>query len=622
MSVPCAISAIPVRAPVSGFADALRTPYVRGWAAPGPLGPPAAYEPAGRDGRRRTDDGSHPPRRRAVTPLSEAPTVFPTLHAATRRALHAAPAAILVALLAACAAPGRPEAEAPAPPLLTGLGSHHHEITTRDTLAQRYFDQGLRLAYAFNHAEAERAFLHAATLDPRCAMCYWGVALVRGPNINAPMDSASGAAAYAAVREAQSRARGASEQERAYIQAMAARYAATPVADRAKLDSAYATAMADVARRYPSDPDAATLYAEAVMTTSPWEYWTADGAPKPSTTRILAALEGVLARTPDHPGACHFFIHAVEAAHPERAVPCAERLAALMPAAGHIVHMPAHIYIRTGRYADAIEANVHAVHADESYITDQKPQGFYPMAYYPHNYHFLAFAATLAGRGQTAVDAARGAAEKTPPEVARLAPELQLLPPYPHLTLATFGRWDEVLREPLPASDLRVATGLAHYARGRAQLATGKLDEAAASLDTVQRTAAEVTSGSTSVVLRIATHALRGELASRRGDGEGAVAEYERAQALEDGLSYMEPPYWHAPIRHLHGAALLRVGRAADAERLYREDLRRFPENGWSLFGLSQSLAAQGRKQEAAAAKARFARAFGGADVTLVASHL
>ena len=547
------------------------------------------------------------------------------LHSTASQARRVAPLATfsaLAALLLACAAPGRKEPAASAPPLLTGLGSHHHAITTRDTLAQRYFDQGLRLAYAFNHAEAERSFHQAAALDPRCAMCYWGIALVRGPNINAPMDSASGAAAYAALREAQARAGDASESERAYIAALATRYAAAPGGNRAALDSAYADAMAEVARRFPQDPDAATLYAEAVMTTSPWDYWKADGTPKASTERLVAALEGAMQLAPDHPGACHFYIHAVEAAHPERAVACAERLAALMPAAGHLVHMPAHIYIRTGRYADAIEANVHAVHADETYIADQKPGGFYPMAYYPHNYHFLAFAATLAGRGQTAVDAARGAAEKTPPEVARLAPELQLLPPYPHLTLATFGRWDEVLREPLPAPDLRVASGLAHYARGRAQLATGKLDDAAASLDSVARASDEVTAGPTDAVLQIATHALRAELASRRGDEKRAITEYERAQALEDGLSYMEPPYWHAPIRHLLGAALIRDGRPADAERLYREDLRRFPENGWSLFGLSQSLAAQGRKQEAAAAKAHFAKAWGTADVTLVASHL
>jgi tetratricopeptide (TPR) repeat protein len=515
---------------------------------------------------------------------------------------------------------GAPGASGPAVPLLEGLGDHHYPVTTRDSLAQRYFDQGLRLTYAFNHAEAIRAFDEAARIDPECAMCYWGKALALGPNINAPMDSASGVQAYAAVQRALA-ASGASGRERALIRALATRYAPAPPTDRAGLDSAYARAMRDVVRSYPNDLDAATLYAESLMDLSPWNYWTSAAAPRPDTPEILVHLERVLAANRDHPGACHYYIHAVEAAHPDRAVACAERLAALMPAAGHLVHMPAHIYIRVGRWNDAITANQHAVHADESYIADQRVKGFYTVAYYPHNYHFLAFASTMAGRSASAVEAARAAAAKIPADVARGVPELQLLIAYPHLTLATFGRWNDVLNKPLPPADLRVATGLAWYARGVALAAKRQWAAAAAARDTVRQIWARTTHPVAKTVLEIAAHALAGEIASRRGRAEESVEHFRAAMALEDGLMYMEPPHWHYPIRHSLAAALLATGRAAEAENLYREDLKRFPENGWSLFGLSRSLAMQGRSQEAEAVKRRFERAWQHADVALTASR-
>jgi tetratricopeptide (TPR) repeat protein len=296
--------------------------------------------------------------------------------------------------------------------LYDDLGDHHHAITTGVPAAQDYFDQGLRLVYAFNHAEAIRAFDEATQLDPDCAMCYWGTALAYGPNINAPMDSAGRVAAYAALQQALERAPRASAQEQAYIEVLAKRYDPVPPADRAALDSAYARALGEVAERYPDDLDAATLHAEALMNLSPWYYWTLEGEPRLDTPRILARLESVIARDPSHPGACHYYLHAVEAAQPEKAVPCAERLAELMPGAGHMVHMPGHIYIRVGRYADAIEANVHAVHVDETYIADQRPaMGVYVAGYYPHNYHFLSFAATMAGRSAQAIQAARAVAE-------------------------------------------------------------------------------------------------------------------------------------------------------------------------------------------------------------------
>lgn len=506
-------------------------------------------------------------------------------------------------------------------PLYDGLGDHHHAITTSVPKAQQYFDQGLRLVYAFNHAEAIRAFEEGARLDPRCAMCYWGVALAYGPNINAPMDPESGKKAYAAVQQAAALADGVSEPERAYILALQKRYAAEPPEKRAELDAAYAQAMGEVARQYPDDLDAATLNAEALMDLSPWDYWTKDGAPYPRTKEILASLERVLARNPNHPGACHYYIHAVEAAQPERAVPCAERLAKLMPGAGHIVHMPAHIYLRVGRYADAIESNIHAVHADEQYIADQHPQGLYPAAYYPHNYHFLAFAATMAGRSGQAIDAARATASRVPIGVAREVPELQGLLAYPYLTLVRFGRWDEVLAEPMPPSDLPVATALVNYGRGVAYAAKGRQNEAQTALESVRKTAAELPQGTYKTVLEIADHALAGEIAARQGQPEAAVEHFTLAMQLEDSLQYMEPPYWYYPIRHSLGAALLQAGRAGEAESRYREDLKRFPENGWALHGLAASLRAQGKTEEAAQVEQRFRRAWRDADVRLVASR-
>ncbi|HXE58449.1 MAG TPA: hypothetical protein VNK43_10655, partial [Gemmatimonadales bacterium] len=306
-------------------------------------------------------------------------------------------------------------------PLYRNLGDHRYRITTGVEAAQAYFNQGLRLYYAFNHAEAIRAFREAQRRDPDCAMCFWGEALAWGPNINAAMDSAAGVAAYAAVQRAVALEGRASTLERALIQALATRYAPVPPADRGALDSAYARAMADVARRHRDDHDVAVLHAEALMDLRPWNYWTREGRPYPGTAELVAQLERVIAANPRHPGACHFYIHAVEAVEPAKAVPCAERLAALMPGAGHLVHMPGHIYIRVGRYADAIKANEHAVHADETYIRDQRPGvGAYTAGYYPHNYDFLAFAAAMAGRSAQAMEAAEKLAALETPEMMRL----------------------------------------------------------------------------------------------------------------------------------------------------------------------------------------------------------
>ena len=408
-------------------------------------------------------------------------------------------------------------------PLYTDLGSHHVGISTRVPAAQRYFDQGMRLVYGFNHGEAVRAFTEAARLDPDCAICHWGSALALGPHVNAPMDSAAGAQAWVHLQKAISLRGRASRRERALIDALARRYASPPPASRGSLDSAYARAMRAVVARYPNDLDVATLYAESLMDLRPWAYWTKEGKPYPGTRIIVAQLERVLRKNPDHPGACHYYIHAVEAVAPEKAVRCAERLASLMPGAGHVVHMPAHIYIRVGRYGDAIESNIHAVHADATYIASEKPTGIYPVGYYPHNYHFLSMAAMMAGRSRQAIEAARNLRENVPADVARQVPPLESLIPYAHQTLATFGLWDDVLREPLPPGDLRLSSGLAHYARGVAFAAKHDWAAAAAALDTVTAIAR-----GTSPADRTAMSAGAGENKTIMDEGENQPRSYLR----------------------------------------------------------------------------------------------
>ncbi|ACO78288.1 Tetratricopeptide repeat (TPR) protein [Azotobacter vinelandii CA] len=510
-------------------------------------------------------------------------------------------------------------------PLYDNLGDHHYAITTASPLAQRYFDQGLRLYYAFNHQEAIRVFEEAVRLDPDCAMCYWGIALAQGPNINAPMDASAGAAAHAATRKALERK--ASPKEQALIRALAARYASPPPDDRAALDEAYARAMREVVRQYPEDREAATLFAESLMDLNPWQYWSHDGQPRPNTPELLTQLERVIAANPDHPGACHFFIHAVEAAQPERAVPCAERLAGLMPGAGHLVHMPGHIYVRVGRYEDAIEANEHAVHADETYIRDQNPTfGIYVAGYYPHNYDFLAFAASMIGRSGQALGATRKMAELVPQAMLR-EPGMTFL--QHHQTrrlqmLVRFDRWDEILQTEAPPPDLPHASALWHYARGRALAARGDVPGAEAELARLRATAGSPQTdalrlefNTSGAILKIASQVLAGHIAAGKADFPGAIGHLREAARLEDGLVYGEPPEWTVPVRQDLGRVLLEAGRNEEAEQAFREDLRRFPENGWSLHGLARTLDAQNRGEEADAVMERFRKVWAGADMQL-----
>ena len=515
-------------------------------------------------------------------------------------------------------------------PLYDNLGNLHHTISTKNKLAQKYFDQGLRLTYGFNHAEAIRAYTEAARLDPQCAICYWGVALDYGPNINLPMDADSGVKAYAAVQQALALLPNASTQEQDYIHAVATRYVAKPEADRAALDRAYADAMGRLAAKYPDDLDAQTLYAESLMDLRPWVYWTHDGKPQPGTSIILTTLENVIQRNPNHPGACHYYIHAVEAAYPEKAVPCADRLASLMPGAGHLVHMPAHIYIRVGRWADAIKANEHAVHTDETYIMDEHPAaGMYPMGYYPHNIHFLGFAASMAGNSALTLESARKLAGKVDPGMVTQIGLLQTMMVMPMQAEIRFGHWQEILAEPAPPAALHYPTGIWHYARGVAYAMQGNLNKADAEFAELQKMMADPalttfpvdTAGNTAApVLQIASHVLAGEIAAKRGATDAAVSYFTQAAEMEDRLVYMEPPNWPLPVRQQFGAFLLANGLANEAEAVYRADLARYPENGWSLYGLAASLRAQGKTAEADAVQARFKRAWTLSDVMLTAS--
>ena len=520
--------------------------------------------------------------------------------------------------------PSQPTTQATAvTPIYDNLGTLHYAITTKVPMAQRYFDQGLRLSYGFNHDEAVKSFREGVRQDSTCAMCYWGIAYALGPNINLPMDTAAVRPAYEAVQKALKYASSVSPKERAYIQALAKRYSPEPTANRAPLDSAWAKAIADVSRRYPADDDAAALYGEALMDLRPWNYWTNGGSPKaPSTLEALRALEPVVKRNPNHPGACHFYIHAIEASNDAaKALPCAERLGTAMPGAGHLVHMPTHIYIRLGEWDLAADRNMHAVHADERYISERQPTGVYPMAYYPHNYHMMWYALNMLGRSDDALKAARGVVKNVPVEVVRQAPPLEYFSPTVLYTLARFSRWDEILREPAPAKELRYTTAVWHYVRGLAYTGKNSLDSAAVERGKLLAIAKEIPAdaaanlNSVQSLLAVARNHLDGEMAARKGRFDEAAKHLRSAIAGEDDLIYDEPPPWYLPLRQRLGAILLEAGKPSEAEKAFREDLVRRPENGWSLRGLSQSLKAQNKAREAAEMDARFKKAWDKADV-------
>lgn len=508
-------------------------------------------------------------------------------------------------------------------PLIDGLGEYSMPITTHSPLAQRYFDQGIRLMYGFNHAEAIRAFEVAGQIDPNCAMCSWGTALALGPNINALMEPSAVVPAIAALEKAQARALLGTPRELAYVAALAKRYSAEPDADRAKLDREYADAMRALAKRFPEDLDAQTLAAEAVMDLSPWDYWSKTGEPKETTDEIITRLESVLHRDPNHPGANHFYIHAVEASRdPGRALASAKLLLTLAPAAGHLVHMPAHTFMRVGLYREASIANEGGALADEEYLTWCRSGGIYPLAYYPHNLHFLWASRTMEGRSVEAIETARKLRSKLSAQSLVEFPPAEELVPVPFYALVRFGKFDEMLAEPAPPENSRFATGMWHHARGMAFAAKGQLDEARrarAALDAVALEPAiqklQFQAATAAQLLALAGEVLAAEISQRDGDLAAALETLEKASVLENALNYTEPPPWYFPVRQLQGSTLLAAGRAEEAEGVFRADLIEQPENGWSLFGLAESLRAQGKSDDEA--RNRFATAWVAADIKL-----
>ena len=526
----------------------------------------------------------------------------------------------LLSLPAALAADGPGAAVVP---LFDDLGSWHHAVTTKSPVAQEYFDQGLRLVYGFNHDEAKRAFDEAARLDPDCAMAYWGSALTLGPNYNMQMDPEHVKSAYASMKKALALATKVTPAERAYIEALSKRYAEIPNTDRKALDVAYADAMRSVATRFPEDSDALTLFAEAMMDLRPWDLWTKDGTMQPGTKEIIETLRAALTKAPGNPGANHYYIHAVEmSAHPEEGLEAALRLPGLVPGAGHLVHMPGHIYMRMGRYGDAALANVPAVAADRKYIATARPSGMYPMMYYPHNIHFIWSASLMAGRSADALKAAKELDQAVPLDAIKAMPMLEYFTGTNLFALVRFGRWDEVLAAAPPSPELKYATAIWHYARSIA--VASKNDRAAAAKEQAAFESAaaaippelQLVNNTAGNLLEVVRPLLAGEIAFRAGDHETAIVRLTEAVAAQDALTYDEPPPWYYPVRESLGAALIAADKWTEAEAVYRKDLALNPESGWSLHGLALCLAHR-KAPEFAAVNAQFEKAWATADVRL-----
>jgi tetratricopeptide (TPR) repeat protein len=548
---------------------------------------------------------------------------------------------------AAAAAAASAHAPVPAPPatpgptlaqwaqgaqLLDNLGNHSRTITTSSPDAQAYFNQGLRLIYAFNHDEAARAFAKAIEFDSTCAMCYWGAGESLGPNYNMPAMSDRWAALWQAVQSAQNNAAHATPVEQALVAALAKRYSGPDPLPPEKMqpyNETYAKAMGDVARRYPDDDDVQVFYAEALMTANPWKLWSADGRASPGTAEIVATLETVLARNPQHPGANHYYIHAVEASpQPEKAVAAAERLPGLIPGAGHIVHMPAHIFQRVGRYADAGAANRAGIKTDLAYIDKAKPPAwtYYSGMYLGHNYQFLGYAAAMQGRSAEALQATRDMRAHIPDAVLHMGMGLDWYAAEPYFAMERFGRWSDVLAESAPDPALAALNAAYRYARVVAFAATGKIEEAnaeKAQLDAIAAaTPPDAPAGLNTAkdLMAVASLVASARIAIAQGKHDEAIATLREATGKEDALAYDEPADWFVPIRHLLGEELLKAGKADEAEGVYRDDLQRHPDNGWALYGLARALKAQQKVDAAATVEEQFKRAWKDADLTLTAS--
>jgi tetratricopeptide (TPR) repeat protein len=492
------------------------------------------------------------------------------------------------------------------PRLMPGLGEVHHPVSTKNAQAQKFFDQGLALVYGFNHDEARRCFQRAAELDPKLAMAWWGCALTLGPNYNLPVDLKREKAGYDAVQRALGLQEGASVAERAYINALAFRYSNDPKADLHQLDVAYRDAMSKLVKSYPDDLDAATLYAESMMNLNPWKLWFHDGRPNEGTEEIVAMLESVLKRDPNHLGANHYYIHAVEASpHPERALPSASRLEKLAPAAGHLVHMPAHIYARVGDHPAAAHCNEVAAQADKKFLAATREQGVYPLMYYSHNLHFLAFAASMRGNFAEAKSAAARLIANVAPGVKAM-PMLEGFLPTPIVVLFAFERWDDLLKLPAPDSQFLITNAVWHSLRGVALANTGKTAEAEKEQSAFRELAAKIPPDTmydqlnqTGAVFKVHDHLLAGMIARSRHDDKRAIDSLTEAVAAEDALNYSEPPPWYPPVRPMLGRVLLETKQLREAEKVFRADLEKNPRNGRALSGLRDCLKAQDRPYEA-----------------------
>ncbi len=533
-----------------------------------------------------------------------------------------------------------------AAPLFGNMGKYHFAVKTGSETAARYFDQGIKMVYGFNMGEAHRAFSEAAHLDTNFVMAYWGKALAIGPNINDPKpDKIREQSAYEAIQKAMKLRHSTNRKEQDLVEAMATRFADSTAVNRDSLNIVYAAAMTALAQRYPTDNEVLTLYADAVMNTTPWDYYDKQGTPRPGIPEAVRALEQVIANDWNHPGAHHLYIHIVEASKtPDRGVASADVLGSLIPASGHLIHMPSHIYIRVGRYSDAEDCNRLAIERDEEYITNCLAQGEYPLGYYPHNIHFLWSAATFQGKSEMAIDAAEKLARRAPEGMASKMEYLQTFEAVPLQAYVRFGKWNEILTTPAPADELQQLKLIWHYARGIAYTRRGMLDRVAgelAAMDTLSISFLKTVHGKMEeqskgkplgkvdsiqlALLRdltiITSSVVKGELLAAQRNYPAAIEALERAVVAEDNLPYSEPANWHQPVRQVLGAVLLEAGQAQKAEQAYREDLALNRNNGWSLFGLYQSLKAQGREAEAKTTLAKFKDAWNEADVELRSSR-
>ena len=522
-------------------------------------------------------------------------------------------------------------AEKAGAPLLKGLGSFTFPISTNNKNSQRYFNQGMVLAFAFNHAESVRSFKAAQRLDPSCAMCFWGESLARGPNINVTSDGAvvmspdDRKKAFLALKQAQYLVESVNEKEVSYINALSKRYNGDVKSSRALLDSEYALAMEELAKEYPEDATASSLYAESLMNTMPWNYWTEEGAPREDTKKVISRLESVLKREPNHPLAIHLYIHTVEASKsPERAERAADRLGDLIPGAGHLVHMPAHIYWRVGRYHDASNANIEAAKVDERYIAQCNAQGFYPALYYPHNIHFLWAASTMEGRSKLSIESALKVSKYIHDDQIKKFPTIEFFKTIPLLSYVRFQKWEEILSFPMPGEQYKFSQGITHYAKGVAKASSGKTQEAI--LDQLKiiplKNSSEVRTlikggQPAGLLLDIANELLKGEINLSLNNFSKATKHFAEAVRIQDTLSYTEPPFWYYPTRQSLGISLIKEKKYLEAELVYRKDLEDYPRNGWSLFGLMKSLELQGKNKESLDIKNKFNNVWQMSDIEL-----